>query len=287
MHEGMELEGIIRSVRSFGVFVDVGSTTDGLCHISDLLPHHRQFIGNQNCIIASEGEQILVEVVHVDREKRKFALREVKLEPSIRTNTRRREGGGASAAEEEEKYRNILTGDENLSAVEEEARRKEKEEQALSKWSKRMKNKGGFQQMRAGSVTSVTEFGAFVDVGGPVNGLLHVKQMRGAAVNKYGKILLKPQDKVEVRLLEVDEAKRQVRLTMEAWKASEEVRGGRGWRGSGDREQEENKIAMEVADKVAEQGEVSCRGREAEGGAGGGGRNAFSLAWERAIRDAK
>lgn len=44
---------------------------------------------------------------------------------------------------------------------------------------------------------------------------------------------------------------------------------------------------MEVADKVAEQGEVSCRGRGAEGGAGAGGENAFSLAWQRAIRDAK
>ena len=38
MYEGVELQGIVRSIRPFGVFVDVGSTTDGLLHISKMLP---------------------------------------------------------------------------------------------------------------------------------------------------------------------------------------------------------------------------------------------------------
>ena len=101
MYDGVELEGIIRSIRPFGAFVDVGSTTgtpvsftsalvgthyglcacecacaqsnihtqmraqsrafsDGLLHVENMLPHHRQYLGNELVVTASEGEQVYV-----------------------------------------------------------------------------------------------------------------------------------------------------------------------------------------------------------------------------------
>ena len=56
-------------------FVDVGSTTDGLLHVNDMLPQHRQYSGNKLCVSASEGEAVLVEVTNVDLKTRKFNLR--------------------------------------------------------------------------------------------------------------------------------------------------------------------------------------------------------------------
>jgi hypothetical protein len=39
-----------------------GSTTDGLLHISKMLPEHREYVGNELVVTASEGEEVLVEV---------------------------------------------------------------------------------------------------------------------------------------------------------------------------------------------------------------------------------
>ena len=70
MHEGIELEGIVRSIKPFGAFIDVGSTTDGLLHVSNMLPAHRQYIGNELVVTASEGEKVLVEIIAVDHKLR-------------------------------------------------------------------------------------------------------------------------------------------------------------------------------------------------------------------------
>ena len=56
-------------------FVDVGSTTDGLLHVNDMLPQHRQYSGNKLCVSASEGEAVLAEVTKVNLKTRKFNLR--------------------------------------------------------------------------------------------------------------------------------------------------------------------------------------------------------------------
>jgi ribosomal protein S1 len=46
---------------------------------------------------------------------------------------------------------------------------------------------------------SITEYGVFVDIGAPVQGLIHVSEIEGKnAKDKYGKILLKAGDTVSV-----------------------------------------------------------------------------------------
>ncbi len=62
-----------------------------------------------------------------------------------------------------------------------------------------------------GRVASVREFGAFVDLGGGVQGLLHVSEMSWARVSDPSQ-LVKPGDEVTVKVLAVDDAKQKISL---------------------------------------------------------------------------
>jgi small subunit ribosomal protein S1 len=63
-----------------------------------------------------------------------------------------------------------------------------------------------------GTVRSLTDFGAFVDIGG-VDGLLHVADISWTRVNKPGDVL-KVGDAVEAKVLKVDAAKKRISLGM-------------------------------------------------------------------------
>ncbi len=64
-----------------------------------------------------------------------------------------------------------------------------------------------------GLVTSVTTFGAFVDVGLPHDGLVHVSQL-GRGVGKDSGEKIRMGDRVQARVLKVDTEKRQISLTL-------------------------------------------------------------------------
>ena len=62
-----------------------------------------------------------------------------------------------------------------------------------------------------GRVISVREFGAFVDLGGGVQGLLHVSEMGWARVSDTSQIV-KPGEEITVKVLRVDEDKQKISL---------------------------------------------------------------------------
>ncbi len=62
-----------------------------------------------------------------------------------------------------------------------------------------------------GRVTSVRDFGAFVDLGGGVQGLLHVSEMDWARVSDASQ-LVKPGEPITVKVLRVDEDKQKISL---------------------------------------------------------------------------
>lgn len=62
-----------------------------------------------------------------------------------------------------------------------------------------------------GRVVSVREYGAFVDLGAGVQGLLHVSEMGWARVENPEEVV-KPGDEITVKVLRVDEAKKQIAL---------------------------------------------------------------------------
>lgn len=72
-----------------------------------------------------------------------------------------------------------------------------------------------------GRVTSVREFGAFVDLGGGVQGLLHVSEMQWSRVSDASQVV-KPGDEITVKVLNVDESKQKIslglkQLTSDPW----------------------------------------------------------------------
>jgi small subunit ribosomal protein S1 len=66
-----------------------------------------------------------------------------------------------------------------------------------------------------GRVTSVREFGAFVDLGGGVQGLLHVSEMGWSRVSDPARIV-KPGDEITVTVLQVDHEKQKISLGRKA-----------------------------------------------------------------------
>ncbi len=73
----------------------------------------------------------------------------------------------------------------------------------------------------SGRVTSVREFGAFIDLGGGVQGLLHVSEMGWSRVSDTSQIV-KPGDDITVKVLQVDEHKQKIslglkQLTTDPW----------------------------------------------------------------------
>jgi len=71
---GMELQGTVRNVASFGAFVDIGLHDDGLIHISKL---SKSFVKNPNDIV-HVGDIVTCYVDNIDLEKQKVGLSLIK-----------------------------------------------------------------------------------------------------------------------------------------------------------------------------------------------------------------
>lgn len=70
LEKGMELQGTVRNVVDFGVFVDIGVQDDGLVHISKMANHYVKHPMD----IVSVGDVITVWVLDVDIERGRIAL---------------------------------------------------------------------------------------------------------------------------------------------------------------------------------------------------------------------
>jgi len=66
-----------------------------------------------------------------------------------------------------------------------------------------------------GIVTNITKFGAFVDIGVPQDGLVHVSQLADKFVKDPNEVV-KVSQKVMVRVTEVDEARKRIALSMKS-----------------------------------------------------------------------
>ena len=73
---GAEVEGTVKNIRDFGVFVDLGGV-DGMVHVSEL--SHRS--GVRPSQLLKPGDAVRVKVLEADREKNRIALSIKALEP--------------------------------------------------------------------------------------------------------------------------------------------------------------------------------------------------------------
>jgi small subunit ribosomal protein S1 len=69
--EGAVVEGVVKNVADFGVFVDIGEEIDGLVHVSDLSWNTR--IKNPSELF-KKGDRVQAKVLKVDPENQKFSL---------------------------------------------------------------------------------------------------------------------------------------------------------------------------------------------------------------------
>jgi uncharacterized protein len=67
--------------------------------------------------------------------------------------------------------------------------------------------------MLPGVVTNVTAFGAFVDIGVHINGLVHISQIADRFVRDPAEVV-KPGQKVQARVIEVDLARKRIALSL-------------------------------------------------------------------------
>ncbi len=67
---GMEAQGTVRQVTSFGAFVDIGVGTDGLVHISELAPYRVSKVED----IIHEGDNVTVWIKDLDKAANRISL---------------------------------------------------------------------------------------------------------------------------------------------------------------------------------------------------------------------
>jgi small subunit ribosomal protein S1 len=88
---GAEIEGTVKSIRDFGVFVDLGGV-DGMVHISEL--SHR--VGVRPSQVVKIGDSVRAKVLEADRGKGRIALSMKALEPDPWTEVADRFPSGAT-----------------------------------------------------------------------------------------------------------------------------------------------------------------------------------------------
>lgn len=155
VNEGDILDGVVSSITSFGVFVNLGAM-EGLVHISELSWHRNAKAKD----IVAKGDHVKVKVIGIDKEKDRISL-------SMRQ-----------------------TLDDPWDTVSE-------------RW-----NTG---QITEGTVTNLTEFGAFVEIEPGIEGLIHIGDLSWTRI-KHPKEVLKKGQKVEVSILEVDTNRKRISL---------------------------------------------------------------------------
>lgn len=204
--EGSTVKGTIKSIASYGAFVDIGASTDGLLHVSQL---SAGFVSDVSDVV-KEGQEVEVRIVKIDTGKGQVGLSMMTEEeaaaskPSRPQNNRRQNRRDDSA---------LLT--------------------ALSE-------KGWDQSvMVEGTVVSTVDFGAFVKVDastlnseceGSFDGLVHISSLKVGRVGSVSDVV-SPDDKVQVRCKSIDGTK--VSLTMLSVEDEEAKAAEGGRRGGG------------------------------------------------------
>ncbi|HEX3941698.1 MAG TPA: 30S ribosomal protein S1 [Acidobacteriaceae bacterium] len=245
LREGETVQGEVRSIAPYGAFVDIGGV-DGLLHVGDISWARV----NSPSDVLSVGQKIESKILRIDTEKRRISLGLKQLQPDpwsaaagkyktgekIRgTVTRVAEFGAFVEVEpgieglihlsemswtrKVKKPGDILKPGDTVEAVVLGVNATEKRlslglKQALGDpWA------AAAEQLVPGAivegpVTSLTKFGAFVQVAEGVEGMIHISEISAEKHIHHPQEVLKPGQVVRVQVLEANREKRQLRLSM-------------------------------------------------------------------------
>ncbi len=164
---GSHIQGKVKSITDFGVFVGVDEGIDGLVHVSDI--HWTKKLKHPSDLF-KKGDDVEAVVLAIDVENERISLgiKQLQEDPWNAMPSRYPVGGKVS-----------------------------------------------------GTVTSVTDFGVFVELEEGLEGLIHVSQLSTERVDKPSQ-LFNVGDSVEAEVTNVDPRERRIGLSIKALKRSEE-----------------------------------------------------------------
>ena len=165
LEPGQTRDGIVRSLRDFGAFVDLGGV-DGLLHVSQISWDRIKHPGD----VLQVGQKIRVKIERIDPDSHKISLN----------------------------YRDLS---ENPWA------------NVVAKYPVTSRVKG--------TVSKLTEFGAFVRLEAGVEGLIHISELAHQRIHRVSDAVTEGQE-VEVKVLSVDPEAQRISLSLKAFQARPE-----------------------------------------------------------------
>jgi len=199
---GSFVDGTVKTITSYGAFVDIGASTDALLHVSRL---SSGFVANVEDIVQA-GAAVSVRIVAVDIEKSQVAISMISEEDEAASKASR--GGNTRSAGGQRKDRPQRSGGDRSAQV--------ATMNALVE--------AGFDdsKMIEGQVASVLDFGAFVrfdvsqlveSVVGELDGLVHISALTAGRADSVA-AFVSVGDKVQVRIRSLDTEGSKVSLSM-------------------------------------------------------------------------
>src|SRR6202521_4022203 len=245
IREGETVRGTVRSLTDYGAFVDLGGV-DGLLHVGEIAWSRV----NKPADVLSPGQQIEVLVLKVDPEKRRISLgmKQLQKDPwdsaveKYKLGERAR--GTVTRVLEFGAFVELEPGIEGLIHVSEMSWAKKVRiasdvvkpgetvevvvlgvnqaehrialglKQALGDPWANVAQSFGVGSVIEGPVTSLSKFGAFIQVAEGIEGMIHVSDISAEKRIEYPKDVLKVGQLVRAQVLAVDTAKRLLRLGM-------------------------------------------------------------------------
>jgi small subunit ribosomal protein S1 len=241
--EGAVIRGTVRSLTDFGAFVDIGGV-DGLLHVADMSWAR----GIKPSEVVQAGEEIEVKILKINRDTRKIALGLKQLSPDpwtlagekytqgsrVRGKVARVADFGAfvelepgvegliHASEMSWGRKNVRPADmlkagEAVEVVVLGVNPAERRialglKQALGDpWEEALK-KYPVGSTVEGPVTSLAKFGAFIDLGEGIEGMIHIGDITAEKRLNHPNEVLKIGERVRAQVLEADKERRRLRL---------------------------------------------------------------------------
>lgn len=243
--EGDTVQGEVRSLTDYGAFIDLGGV-DGLLHVGDIAWGRVNKPGD----VLTVGQQVEARVLKIEPEKRRISLGMKQLQPhpwdslAERYKVGERVNGTVTRVTDFGAFVELEPGIEGLIHVSEMSwvKRVKKASDAVKTGDtvevvilgidvpERRISLGLKQTLGdpwenvpqnfpvgahiEGPVLSITKFGAFVQLAEGVEGLVHISEITGEKRINHPSDVLKTGQVVTAQVLEIDQAKRQLRLSM-------------------------------------------------------------------------
>ena len=243
--EGETVHGTVRSLTDYGAFVDIGGV-DGLLHVGDIAWSRVA----KPADVLSVGQEIEARVLKIDPEKRRISLGMKQIQPdpwhsvAEKYKTGERVRGAVTRVVDFGAFVELEPGVEGLIHISEMSWAKKARQasdvvkpgetveavvlavspsdrrislglkQALGDPWAEVTQKFGVGSVIEGPVTSLTNFGAFVQLSEGVEGMIHVSEISAEKRINHPQEVLKVGQLVKTQVLAIDKERRLLRLGM-------------------------------------------------------------------------